>query len=96
MRSSISRAEQKSSWNVATKLVLQSHTAHRTRMCSTHDFVESCLCEHLLLTLRKARSLQKHVEEIIVKHDELADFKSSYDCSEKIDSAMPDSKKPAK
>ncbi|CAE7486876.1 unnamed protein product, partial [Symbiodinium microadriaticum] len=45
---------------------------------------------------KKAKSLQKHVEEIIVKHDELADFKSSYDCSEKIDSAMPDSKKPAK
>ncbi|CAE7478272.1 unnamed protein product, partial [Symbiodinium sp. KB8] len=42
---------------------------------------------------KKAKSLQKHVEEIIVKHDELADFKSSYDCSEKIDSAMPDSKK---
>ncbi|CAE7029678.1 unnamed protein product, partial [Symbiodinium sp. KB8] len=36
--------------------------------------------------LRKAEKLQKQIDELIAKHDEIADMKSAYDCEEPIDS----------
>ena len=48
----------------------------------------------MLHTLRKAEKLQKQIDELIAKHDEIADMKSAYDCEEPIDSTKPVGKKP--
>ncbi|CAE7216930.1 unnamed protein product [Symbiodinium sp. CCMP2592] len=54
---------------------------------------EATCCPQIAFNV-KAANLQKQIDELGSKHDELADMKSAYDCEEKIDFSMPDSKKP--
>eukprot|EP00439_Symbiodinium_sp_Y106_P037270 s898_g4.t1 len=54
---------------------------------------EATYCLQIAFNM-KAENLQKQIDQLGSKHDELADMKSAYDCEEKIDTSMPDSKKP--